>query len=260
MSIYKRITDIECFENGIIEPEQKWYDAAEIVEKNHIDSVIDIDITVEIIWWAQGTRHTYDVTILDGTELVTIYDLSQGRVYLGLIPVGGHMIVTESYHMRAEVENWAQSDKIQFNVEYIGEQLNGQLRLENKDPSWKILSGDGIYGDLTYNVMGATFDYTFNGYGLATGTDYSLIYYPDPWQPDNLIVIESGSTGTGTTLTWSGSEDIGSIPIPADINPGAKIWLVLTAHVDAAAGTWIGGWSPGSYLFETALIEYTDTL
>jgi predicted ribosomally synthesized peptide with SipW-like signal peptide len=254
VSIYKRITDIECFENGKVEPEQEWYAAHPGQldgnnQKNDIDGVIDVDIFVEIFW---GSGESYSVTILDGTEGVSIRNL-QNRIYLGLIPVGGYMVVTESYHMRASVGNWAQSDKIRFNVEYIGEQLNGELVLENKDADGWYIIDDDMYGELTYNVMGATFDYTFNGYGLDD-VDYSLIYYPDPWPGNNLIVIDSG-TASGGTLALSGSVDIGSIPIGTDVNPGAKIWLVLSSDVGAT----MTAWNPTGYLFETALIEYTDT-
>ena len=251
VSIYKRIANIECTEGELPEPEQQWYDEhPSQAPKNDIDGVIDVDIFVEIFW---GSGESYSVTILYGTEGVSIRNL-QNRIYLGLIPVGGYMVVTESYHMRDSVGNWAQGDLIQFDVEYIGEQLNGELRLENKDPDGWYIIDDGKFGDLTYNVMGETFDYTFNGYGLDD-IAYSLIYYPDPWPGTGLIVIDSG-TASGGTLALAGSADIGSIPIGSDVNPGAKIWLVPSADVGAGQ---MGAWNPTSYLFETALIEYTDT-
>lgn len=196
-------------------------------------------------------------------QMIYDEDISMGAldcvwVYLGMLPVGHTMTVTQSYHMRADVGNWAQGDTIDFLVEVKGDQLTGYRKLENKaNPKWKILHNDGMYGDLTYTVRGPTFDYSFNGYGLVSGSDYSLIYYPDPWPGTGLEILGSGIVAGDGTLSFSGSPDCGSLPIAGDHNsPGAKIFLVLSGDI-AADGNSMTGWNADSYLFDTGLIEYT---
>lgn len=147
-----------------------------------------------------------------------------------------------------------------FNIEVRGDQLIGERKLENKEESvnpseWRVMWEDDMYGDLTYTVRGPTFDFTFEGYGLAN-EDYSLIYYPDPWPGTDLIVLDSG-TASGGTLSLSGSLDCGSLPQAGDLNiPGAKIWLILSDDLNVAEDA-MDAWNGDSYLFDTGLIEYT---
>ncbi len=70
-----------------------------------------------------------------------------------------------------------------------------QLYLYQKDPSdWTIVDG-GAWGKMTFS----TDSFVFNGHGLTSGTDYSLIYYPDF---DNRYTLNflciSGCSGTHT--------------------------------------------------------------
>ena len=140
---------------------------------------------------------------------------------------------------------------------------NAELYLYEKDPTdWTIVE-DGAWGKLRYNLAGDEFEYGFNGHGLEAYTDYSLIYYPElqtywPWP---VIVIDSGMTNNGGNINLAGSVDLGmNLDGPIDeynLDGGAKIWLVLTADINAEGK--LAGWNPTEYLFENNLIFYDDT-
>ena len=149
----------------------------------------------------------------------------------------------------------------------------GTLTLENKDPSTWAVIADGRSGTLSYNLSGAIFNFSLTATGLEASTDYSLIYYANPWpgsNPGKLIGVGT-SDGSGS-LTISGSPNLNmSLPTPPDSNMvvdhcvlpddydacfGAKIWLVPSdCYTEPAVTTW----SPDRFLFETNLINYTDT-
>jgi len=140
---------------------------------------------------------------------------------------------------------------------------NAELYLYEKDPStWEIVE-DGARGKLKYNLSGVEFEYGFNGHGLEANTNYSLIYYPEPQEtwPWGVTVIDGGTANNGGNINLAGSVDLGiDLTGPADpYNPegGAKIWLVLTADINASSQ--LAGWNPTEYLFENNLIKYDDT-
>ena len=120
----------------------------------------------------------------------------------------------------------------------------GHLYLYEKDSNWDIMP-DGAWGKMKYNLSGSTFDFVFNGHGLVSGSDYTLIYYPDktgnPWPRTGIRCLASGT-----------ANEYG------DINTSAKIWLVLSSDVDCQTNT-MSGWNPTEYLFEHNLISYDDT-
>ena len=63
---------------------------------------------------------------------------------------------------------------------------DSKVVLENKDPqTWEEINGDGIRGVVKYDSSGADFSYGLFAKGLDDNTDYSLIYYADPWPGDN---------------------------------------------------------------------------
>jgi len=149
------------------------------------------------------------------------------------------------------------------------------LLLENKDPSTWIVIPDGRAGTLEYNSSGSTFNFSFTATGLEATTEYSLIYYANPYPGNNpgKLIGTGTSDGIGA-LTISGTPDLGmSLPTVPDSNMvtshagtpdfylhpfGAKIWLVPSADYDTALSKMIA-WNPASYLFETDLINYVDT-
>jgi len=167
-----------------------------------------------------------------------------------------------------------------------------ELILQNKDHgggggSWDpiIDTPDDIHGVLQYNKAGAEFEYHLTATGLATTTNYSLIYYADQeerfhyWGGDNpgAVIGTFATDATGNIGPVAGSVDLGmNLPCPPDANMydvdycvrdgydhcyGAKIWLIPTTQLDTGDVP-VVGWPPdtgGVWLFETDLITYTDT-
>ena len=136
------------------------------------------------------------------------------------------------------------------------------MYLYEKNPSdWSIVE-DGAWGKMQYRLECPTFRFVFNGFYLEPNTEYSLIYYADPWPGNNPgAFIDSGISDEGGNITLKGSVDLGmDLPDPDDDNypNGAKIWLVLSSDYDASAHKMIA-WHPTEYLFEYPLITYDDT-
>jgi hypothetical protein len=182
-------------------------------------------------------------------------------IYLGQIPAKGSMTVKQSYHLSTwqdapelDVTNWAQGDTMKFDIELYAEQVGGvgpaveTLLLENKDPTTWEVKVDGKYGVFTYDAT----TFTFKGYELTAGTEYSLIYYADPWPGTGSVLLDSG-TGTYFNAGTS-SKSLTSIPKAGDLNypVGGKIWLVLSSDFDT---NHMKAWHPADYLFEMHLIH-----
>jgi len=163
------------------------------------------------------------------------------------------------------------------------------VNLDNKVSTGAVpwpINADSTGAVFMYNVSGDEFEWNLDATGLVGSTNYSLIYYADKpdrfvdWGGDNPgALIANIQTGTGGNYVGAGSTDLG-MPLPcypdANIDElaynesgdgaqtgedyitgnGAKIWLVLTADYTAPELT---AWNPDSYLFETDLINYSDT-
>jgi len=130
------------------------------------------------------------------------------------------------------------------------------LYLYEKDPStWDIVK-DGAWGKMKYNLKGEKFEFLFNGHDLEEGLEYTLIYYPDPWPGKGLICLGTETVNEEGNIHIMGSVYTGDLPMEADQNDGAKIWLVLSDDVDCENQVMIG-WNPTEYLFEAELITYT---
>ena len=139
-----------------------------------------------------------------------------------------------------------------------GKSNTGHLYLYEKNPAdWSIVDG-GAWGKMKYNLSGPELCVVFNGHGLNPGVDYTLIYYPDPWPGTGLICLGSGMANNGGNVHIKGCTNTGSLPIVADENDGAKIWLVLSSDLDCDTGTW-SAWSATEYLFENDVITFDDT-
>ena len=251
---------------------------------NNIDEYIEYDMYVggqvspdePVNNWLGGVN-TGGTVVIDEDDGITVNDIESVFVFLGELEAGESIDVWQSYHMRDDTPNWAQTDTMTFTVEFYAEQVNGNgpisggvgpqsLLLENKNfaTDWLPITGDGVWGILKWAGNGPTFDFltTFEGHGLSPNTQYALIYAPDPW-PQGLLGNPSTVLGTGTSgstgeLTITGNPNLGyDIPHPTDTNTaGGKIWLVLDADHD---GTKMTAWNPASYLFEYSLITYNDT-
>lgn len=196
---------------------------------------------------------------------------------LGQLDPGDELKVVQSYHLSSwpdapepEVTNWAQGDKITFDIELMATQLNapgpegvmGVSNMDNKDPvTWDPVTDDDMEGMLTYNKSGETFNYSFTGDGLQASTSYSLIYYADPYPGNHPgALIDTMTTDGSGHVAKSNNIELGmDLPTSPDSNsPGAKVWLVPSSRYNSTTKSIIG-WNPTEYLFEINLISYVDT-
>jgi len=222
--------------------------------KNDIDTAVLYDMDVRVKDGA-GVEKWHQMIYKENATVRNVADLPYGS-FLGMIPVGWTMEVSQSYHMNPGTTNWAQGDIMTFVMEVIGEQLQGELNLENKsgDPDWFSDYNDAMKGHLSYKVKDSTFKYTLTAAGLKANTDYSLIHFVDPY-PGN----GAGSVGEIGKAMTDGS---GNLAIAGDKELGvhminAKIWIVPSSDYDATAKS-MTAWNAADYLFETGMIDYYD--
>ena len=140
---------------------------------------------------------------------------------------------------------------------------NTVLSLENKHGEGWFITVDQTYGTLEFNPCGTPFAFTLTATGLTPSTNYSLIYYADPWAGDNPgALIWSGNTDASGNINTSGSTPLGiNLPDPADGNysTGAKIWLIPSSAYDAPTKS-VTAWPyDQSWLFEYNLIKYAQS-
>jgi hypothetical protein len=139
-----------------------------------------------------------------------------------------------------------------------GKSNTAHLYLYEKDPStWNIVE-DGAWGKMQYDLSGEEFEFVFNGHGLVAEEEYSLIYYPDPWPGNGMMVLGTAVADVNGNVHMNTSYNTGDLPIGTDTNPGAKIWLVQSGDVDPVTMSMVG-WNPTEYLFEYDLIGFNDT-
>jgi hypothetical protein len=274
--VWKHIKDVTRNNNGWSESECSdangvWTEPDECTgyntNRNNIDEYIEYDMYVggSVIGegansgnnWLGGHNEGGTVVVHED-DGITVRDIESVFVDLGTINPERQIVVWQSYHMKDETGNWAQTDRLSYTIEFYAEQVNGNgpisggagpqtLLLENKvEGVWDPLNGDGTWGVLKWAGDGNTFDFsaTLEAHGLTPSTSYSLIYYADGW-PGNI----SANPNLGIDM-----------PDPADANhpTGAKIWLVLSSDYDSGSKS-MTAWNPNEYLFEYNLIKYDDT-
>ena len=225
-------------------------------DKNDIDTAITYDLSV--VLKDNDDVERWNQTLYNMNK--TIAEIQGNGTYLGMIPAGWSMEVTESYHMLASTTNWAQGDVMNFNITITAEQLKGTAILENKDQaaSWRVLGEDAYKGTLTYGVKDSKFNYSFSGIVPLANTSYSLIVYKEPWSdpadgawPRSIIVLGSEvSDGTGNVNILPTSVELGINLI------NAKVWLVQSSDLNGnTMDTWNGSTEINT-LFDTGLIDY----
>lgn len=234
------------------------------VTKNDISSTIRYDLKVWVYdqnpltagvepkWWQY--IYTDDMNIRLDT-------LNGQNVLLGMIPVGWYIKVEQSYHMDSETDNWAQGDKMTFDITLSAEQLKGIVELENKNFADQvnptIVHGDGIQGTLTYGVKDSKFNYSFTGKAPLASTNYSLVFYKEPFSTPSA----SGWPRTVVVLGSAMSNGSGVVTIPStslELNENIldmKVWLVKSSDL---AGSTLSAFSGSDYLFELGLMDYYD--
>lgn len=269
VNVWKKVSGVVAEENGINEPECAFYQGAWTpgtpgncsggTPKNDIDTVIQYDLSV-VVKNEQGVAQ-WNQTLYNMNKTIAQINLLGGDgTYLGMIPEGWSMDVTESYHMLADTGNWAQSDKMTFNITLTAVQLTGTAILENKDQvaPWRVLGEDGKQGTLTYGVKDDKFNFSFTGTAPLASTPYSLIVYKEPFStpadsawPRSVIILGSAtSDGSGVVPTISGSTELSTDLL------NSKIWLVKSSDL---TGSTMSAWNGADYLLDTGLIDYYDT-
>jgi len=270
VDVWKHITNIVCAQGVQTEPE---IEEEAGTARCWLPPYILYDLYTSIRGW-----------IITQTQQIRIDNINCMWIYLGRIPGGGSMTVEQSYHLASwedapvpAVTNWAQGDTMTFDIELYAEQVGGvgpigaedTLKLVKKDPITWVPSEDA--GHLKYKTAADDFTYTFDASGLTANTDYSLIYYADPWPGDGTdhttgaLIGTFKSDGSGNIVSTPGSINLGTdLPNSKDKNfgVGAKIWLVLSADYSTTtlgAQGHMTAWNPTGYLFETHLINYHDT-
>ena len=94
---------------------------------------------------------------------------------------------------------------------------------------------EGAGAVLAYSPEGPVFQFQVQGVVPQVGTDYTLIYYPDPWPGTGLLCLGTTTSDADTgEVALEGAAFIGQdLPICCDENcpEGAKIWLVPSGQV-----------------------------
>lgn len=223
---------------------------------NDVQTQIIYDLYVEVydannmkIWWQEIFNKD------ENKKLADIY-YGQSSVFLGMIPVNGHMKVTQSYHFDCKAGNEYQGDGMTFSMEIYGKQLTGEngmayVDLENKrigDPEWDIIQDD-IKGTLGYKTSGPLFDYTFSGVAPLIDHEYVLAVGYDA-NTDVDTKVGEGTTNESGEISFNGTFDTG-------ILNNAKVWLVPAENWDYANDkmNW-AGWDVSEFLWEVGLINY----
>ena len=125
LELWKHITNVVNFENGTNDPEDEYYDEYPESEYYNISDYVRYDLWVndtEII--AEGDNY-----VLTGNESVndTWIGVECSWIYLGVLQPGEWIVVNQSYHLDARVENWGQTDYITFDMEFLAQQIEGAI-------------------------------------------------------------------------------------------------------------------------------------
>ena len=130
---------------------------------------------------------------------------------------------------------------------------NDHLYLFEKDEgTWEVIE-DGAWAKMNINLKQLKF--VFNGHGLVSEQEYTLICYVDPWPGDGSKVLGTGTADEQGNIHIKGPIDYTELH---DINPedydGSKIWLVPSADFDETEQKMIA-WTPEQILFEFDLLN-----
>lgn len=213
------------------EPEQAWEE--DNGENNAIDEVINYDMSV-------GGQ----VIFLDADGL-SVDDIQCMWMPIGTLQPRESVTVVQSYHLRPDVENWAQGDEMIFTMDLYAEQrmgtgpqqLSHKLFLDNKsgEPDWYFVV-DQTWGILDW--AGGDGAAALLAQGLQASTGYSLITWDDATSACS--PIGAGTSDASGVLTLSG------LTVPP--LSGGKIWLVPSVDVSGTSLTWA---NMGDYLWES---------
>ncbi len=279
IKLWKIIKNLTTEENGIAGPEQDWYTDNNVgVAKNDIDTAMVYEMYVDgQIAVEKEAGITLDKIKNYYMNLVKL-DTATDPSYTGpnpngsgILNPGGSVTVVQRYHFKEDTGNWAQSDKMIFDIEILAQQVSApepvkQLSFINNknvlDNSWSTIA-DSRVGLLKYDSIAQTFNYNFLGVGLSPATNYCLIYSKDPWTGGEKILIDKGMSDANGKVSLIGSMDTGDLPNADDGNypTGAKIWSLPCSSSGYNESSQSVGWPPqNDWLFDNwpGFIKYTN--
>ncbi len=264
LKIWQLIDNVASIENGVNEPEQTWYDQYNGgQEKNDLESVFSYELYINNqLALERETGITLGQIKDSYLNLVKIDTGAKPPTY-GLLNPGESIEVKETFVFQSATANWAQSDQLAFDLTILAQQtetaepLHQLSFINNKNQSTWIVTADAKGGLLKFDNAGENFDFSFFGTGLNANTNYSLIYYADPWPGNGLThvtgnLIATGAANSQGQVNLSGSVNLNTdLPNSDDKNypHGAKIWLVPSSGYNTTAHSIIG-WDGANYLFE----------
>jgi predicted ribosomally synthesized peptide with SipW-like signal peptide len=172
--IWLHIKDIAC--TGGLHPESEWpEDPGNSI--NNIDDYITYDLYIDVD--ANGEINPeVDICIIHPDDHIKLGDIECLWIFIKG-EVQGSIWIVQSFHMQAEVGNWAQGDICTFTEEFFANQIgapdptSNRILLENKNPAdWTPILGDGIWGIAEYKV--GSLDLDVEAHGLDANEDYQI--------------------------------------------------------------------------------------
>jgi len=241
MRVWMTIKNVSNEDNGISDSERDWYDDENSSNpKNDVDSVMVYSLNVD---GSLALEQEAGITVGQIKDYY-INLVKTDQPFLpsngdGILYPGDTIQIDQKFYLPPETENWAQSDVMSFEIEILAQQVDAQEPIkqlsfmQNKDDTG--FETDGVTGVLKYDSYAEEFNYDFIGRGLIPGTNYNLVYSPDPWEKlrrvlSNIMVADED----GKIDIFGQSVDIGDLPVDGgdDNYPyGAKIWLVTSTQL-----------------------------
>jgi len=242
MRVWMTIKNVSNEENGVSDSEQDWYDANG-GPKNDLDKTIAYGLRVDS---NSALELEAGITVSEIKEYyigLVKFDIGITTPSYGILAPGEEINIEQEFYLLPNTENWAQSDIMNIEIEVLAQQADAQEPIkqlsfmQNKEKDE--FETDGIIGVLKYDSLAETFNYDFFGRGFTSGTEYNLIYYPDPWMSSKDILVLSDvmtADGDGEIDIFNQSIDVGSLPTINDANYpyGAKIWLVASNELSVS--------------------------
>ncbi len=242
-----QLKNVVCSENGVVEPEQEWYNLHGV--RNDIDSVITFGLWIDRDGnTASCNTATGDKWIIEEKTGSHIDDITGKPIPLGTIDPGKTITVVTSYHMDEETENWAQSDTMTFDIELTREEVPINARVRVSLESRQDTGASSNLGTIT--LQGQAWSLPSTVSTVAGG--YSASYTPAPgyvfdhWETTGSVTATS-TTANPTAVNVGGTGTLRAVYKVIEVltvaSPnGGESWVRGTTHTL----TWTSTGSPGA--------------
>jgi len=260
-----RLKNIDCSDNGIVEPEKDWYDLYGV--RNDIDKAITFGLWIDRDG-DTGSCSAQDTLVIDEEEGRHMADVEE-TISLGRIPAGSSIVVVSSYHMDEETENWAQSDTMTFDIELTRAEVEPgpsyTMGSSNKkpvadagtdqtvyvdetvifdgsgsyDPDGSIMSWSWSFGD-GEKASGETASHTYSDPGVYTVT-LTVKDYRNAEASDTCVVTVTEETEPEPVIVPPLPPILSNLIItPEEIELGEEVTIsVLVENIDSQSITYI---------------------